>query len=306
MGDRWGRMVPFDRGWSSPAVANPNARQRNRLPQKGRVINTTFLTRKLDKCETRSLPYLRKKRLHPSDPSQLTRARPRRTQTPAPVSGAQISKTDGWGCLSGSMKASGATVLVIPHSPSVHLRLRNGSLLTVHLSGVRVLCAKKEHAAWGEIQANVMKNLKRNTLQRANCSTPVSLGRFNSVQACIHSMWRVCVRAHVCQRERARLSSVRGDEREDQSGRGIILTLSPPRWQGGAGGLHARYVHDCALTWTHTRTQSKWGVVHLNASRRELFWSKTGESHRKWHHKVNGVNRECILMHLLQQASIML
>lgn len=204
MGDRWGRMVPFDRGWSSPAAANPNARQKNRLPQKGGVINTSFLTRKLDKCETWSLPYLRKKRLHPSDPSQLTRTRPRRTQTPAPVSGAQISKTDGWGCLSGSMKASGATVLVLPHSPSVHLRLRNGSLLTVHLSGVRVLCAKKEHSAWGEIQENVMKNLKRTTLQRANCGTPVFLGRFNSVQACIHSVWRVCVCVRMCARERER------------------------------------------------------------------------------------------------------
>lgn len=275
--------------------------------QKGGVINTSFLTRKLDKCETWSLPYLRKKRLHPSDPSQLTRTRPRRTQTPAPVSGAQISKTDGWGCLSGSMKASGATVLVLPHSPSVHLRLRNGSLLTVHLSGVRVLCAKKEHSAWGEIQENVMKNLKRTTLQRANCGTPVFLGRFNSVQACIHSVWRVCVCVRMCarERERARLSSVSGDEREDQSGRGIILTLFPPRWQGGAGGLHARYVHNCALTWTRTRTRSKWGVVHLNASRRELFWSKTGESHRKWHNKVKGVNRKYILIHLLQQESVM-
>lgn len=73
-------------------------------------------------------------------------------------------------------------------------------VLTVHLSGVRVLCAKMEHAAWGKIQATVMKNLK--STRRANCSTPVFLVCFDSIQACVHSMWRMCECVRAPKRER--------------------------------------------------------------------------------------------------------
>lgn len=161
------------------------------------------------------------------------RARPPRTQTLAPVSGARISKTEGWACLSGSMKGSGATVVVIPHSLSVYPQLRNGSV--ADCTPQRRVCALRKKGT---------RHMRRNpgdrdgksttsTLQKANCSIPVFLALFDPVKACVHSMWRMCASVLVCecvcvcQRERGWEFNAWGWEGgpvQEQN------NLSPPHW----------------------------------------------------------------------------
>lgn len=101
LGGRTVRMLLLDGSKAAPAIIDVNQNEtvscsidmqrcKSRHHHAINVIHVYLRNRDTDS----QWPYLCKKRLHPAYSSLTTRARPGRAQTPAPVSGAQISPTE--------------------------------------------------------------------------------------------------------------------------------------------------------------------------------------------------------------------